>query len=195
MRDFYAIVLRPKFYDILRPLILDLLTILTMMTFSQYLAHIGFFGTKTPEEWTLIREEYRKHYQREYQKERKKQIKRVEIQLASTEYEMIKKIADSYDDKPTSFMRKAVLSFVHSKVYLPVSQDLEETKYLIRKSSNNINQIIYGCHRNKVIYQESLNSLVAECNHMESTLNAFYQKPKIIFKPINLITNAYKDDV
>ncbi len=166
-----------------------------ILTFTEYLAQNGFFGTKSPSDWAFIRGQYRKFYMREYQKERKKLIKRVEVQFSPSEYETIKKIADSYNDKPTTFMRKAVLSFVETKVYLPKSQDLEDTKYLIRKSANNINQIIFGCHRNKVIFQENLQSLVAQCNQMESTLNNFYQKPTVIFKPINLIPNVNQDDV
>jgi glutathionyl-hydroquinone reductase len=163
-----------------------------MISFSDYLARLGFFGTKTPEEWKYIRNQYNKFYQKEYHKTYRKGLKRVEISFTPKEYVVVTKSAKLFGISTTAFMYKAIYSVLNSETFLPPNEDVNEVKKLIRKCSHNVNQIVYGSHRHQAIYKESLESLVKEFNRLEKTLDEFYKKAKTKYKPINDIEDADK---
>ena len=158
------------------------------MNFQEYLRHIGYSTTnRTAEDIAIVKAEYRRFYQRNYHKNYRKEVKRVEIQLNKNEFLIIEKIAKSYGIKSSSFIRKAVLCFIHSETYLPSKSSVNDIAMLIRRSANNINQLVYSSHRNQAIYQENVQALVMEVSTMEQNLRNFYQKPTTIYKPIQSI--------
>lgn len=157
-----------------------------MLTFSQYLAQIGFFGKKTPEDWKFIREQYRKYYQREYKKEYRKNVKRIDVGYTYAEYEIIQNSAKIYNIKPATLIHNTSMAYLQSEVYLPDFKTVEELAYLVRKSSNNTNQLVKASHISKDIDITRLELLVAEYNTIEQGFRKFYTQPKIIYKPLKL---------
>lgn len=165
------------------------------MNFQEYIQRIGYSTAgRNAEDIAMVKAEYRRFYQRNYHKNYRKWFKRLEIQFALTEFQNIEKIAESYGEKPSTFIRKAVLCFLESETYVPSKNSLDDIAMLIRRSSNNINQLVYSSHRNQVIYKENLQTLVTEVSTMEQNLRNFYQKPTTIYKPINIIRNLENVD-
>jgi len=157
-----------------------------MITFSQYLTQIGFFGSKTAEDWMFIREEYRKYYQREYSKEYRKNFKRIDVRYNSFENSIIQNACKIYKVKPATLIHNTSLAYLESKIYLPQFTAVEELAYLVRKASNNTNQLVKASHISKYIDNARLELLVAEYNTIEQGFREFYAQPKIIYKPLEL---------
>lgn len=165
------------------------------MNFQEYMQHIGYSTeNRTVEDIAIIKAEYRRFYQRNYHKIYRKGFKRLEIQFGLTEFHNIEKIAESYGEKTSTFIRKAVLCFLESETYAPSKSSLDDIAMLIRRSSNNINQLVYSSHRNQTIHKENLQALVTEVSTMEQNLRNFYQKPTTVYKPINIIKNLENVD-
>jgi hypothetical protein len=157
-----------------------------MKTFSEYLASIGFFGNKSPEDWTFIREEYRKYYQREYNKTYSENFKRFNIRYTFSEYEVLQNSAKIYGVKTPTLVHNTSLAYLNSEVYLPEFKAVEELAYLVRKSSNNTNQLVKASHIEKRIDTYRLEQLVSEYNSIEQGFRELYAQPKIIYKPLEL---------
>lgn len=149
------------------------------------------------EQWQEAKKLYRKFYQKEYLKTYRKNLKRVEVLFTKEESATLENISKSYHEKPTTFIRKSCLSYIKSEMFLPLNENLEEAKMLIRKSSNNINQLVYLSHSQKSISNEKFEAIINQVNQLETVVNTLYASPKIIFKPIQLISNlnADKNDV
>ncbi|WP_091890359.1 hypothetical protein [Polaribacter sp. KT25b] len=163
-----------------------------MMNFQQYISHFSIKPT-TLEEWKEARKSYRKYYQKEYLKTYRNNSKRIEILFSNEEYETIKNIAKKYDEKPTTFIRKSSLAYIQSEAFLPINENIEEAKMLIRKSSNNINQLVFMSHSQKNISEGRFSELIKQVNQLENIVNTLYVSPKINFKPIHLIPNLNAD--
>lgn len=165
-----------------------------MITFQQYLTDIGFQGT-TREEYKKAHRSYRKEYQKQYLKKYRDTLKRVEILFSMDEYKTLQNMGSAYDEKPTNFIRKSSLAYLQSEIYLPLNKDIEEVKILIRKSSNDINNLVYQ-YRNHPISNEEFKQLIKQVNQIEEAVSELHTNPKVIFKPIHLIPNihANKDD-
>jgi len=162
------------------------------MTFKQYLKHIGInLSEKSSEELAFLRVEYRRFYNRQYSKEYRKKFKRFDVQYSHLENETIQKVAGIYKVKPATLIHHVSMAYLESEVYLPSFQSLEEATYLIRKSSNNINQLVKATHIQKQIHESRLIQMVEELRSIVNSLEDLYKNPKIIYKPINLITNAH----
>mgnify|MGYP000250564154 CR=1 FL=1 len=158
------------------------------MNFQEYLQHIGYSTVnRSAEDIAIVKAEYHRFYQRNYHKNYRKNVKRVEIQFGKKEFITIQKIAEFYGEKPRGFIRKAVLCFMQSETYIPSKSSLNDIAMLIRRSANNINQLVYSSHRNQAIYQENVQALVIEVSTMEQNLRNFYQKPTTIYRPIQSI--------
>lgn len=141
------------------------------------------------EQWQEAKKLYRKYYQKEYLKSYRIKLKRVEVLFSIDEYKKLKNIAENYQEKPTTFIRKSCLAYIQSKAFLPLNENLEESKMLIRKSSNNINQLVYLSHSQKSISNERFEAIINEVKQLENVIHTLYTSPKIIFKPIQLISN------
>jgi hypothetical protein len=149
------------------------------------------------EQWQEAKKAYRKFYQKEYQKSYRNNLKRVEVLFKKEEFETLENISKSYQEKPITFIRKSCLAYIQSEAFLPMNENLEEAKMLIRKSSNNINQLVYLSHAQKNISNERFEAIISQVNQLETVVNTLYVSPKIIFKPIQLTSNlnADKNDV
>ena len=137
---------------------------------------------------------FKKEYARTYQRALRSRIKRIEFVTTSAEKKIIQSIAKQYGEGSGVFSRKATLAYINSEIFLPPNTALETTQMLIRRSSNNVNQIVKTVHIQKHIDNGRLTQIVQELQQMERDLQQFYNTPKIIFKPIHLIPNASQND-
>lgn len=163
-----------------------------MMNFQQYISHFSIKPT-TLEEWKEARKSYRNYYQKEYLKTYRYNSKRIEILFSNEEHKTIKNIAQKYDEKPTTFIRKSSLAYIQSEAFLPKNENIEEAKMLLRRCSNNLNQIVFMSHSQKNISEERFSEIIKQVNQLETTVNTLYVSPKITFKPIYLISNLNVD--
>ncbi len=164
----------------------------SMLTFQQYLLqHRISFEVLTDKEKMQVRADFKKHYARAYQRELRGRIKRIELVCSKTEYQQLKQIAKQYGEGIGVLSRKAVLAYIESDIYLPPNPILADTKLLIRRSANNVNQLVKASRIHKQIDNQHLEALAREFRQMETVLDQFYQTPKIVFKPIHLIPNAH----
>jgi len=165
------------------------------MTFQDYLLanHIRS-ESLSGSELEDLRAQFKRQYARDYQRQFRQRIKRIEFVVTSAEKKIIQSIAKQYGEGIGVFSRKATLAYIDSEIFLPPNTTLETTQMLIRRSSNNVNQIVKATHIQKYIDNGRLTQFVQELQQMERDLKQLYNTPKIIFKPIHLIPNASQND-
>ena len=163
-----------------------------MTSFQDYLLqHQISPETLTASEREHWHTQYKRAYARDYQRELRARMKRIEFVTTIAEYKAIAKVAQQYGEGVGVFSRKAALAYIDSAVFLPPNDTLDTTQMLVRRSANNINQIVKATHIQKHIDTGRLNHLVTEFRQIEKTVGQLYATPKIIFKPIHLIPNAH----
>jgi len=161
------------------------------MTFQDYLLkyHIRTEDLSEPE-LERLRTEFKKEYAKAYQRELRSRLKRIEFVTTMAEHKIIAQVAKQYGDGIGVFCRKATLAYISSEIFLPPNDTLETTQMLVRRSSNNVNQLVKVSHIQRHIDAGRLAQLVTEFQQMERAFKRLYSTPKIIFKPIHLIPNA-----
>ena len=157
------------------------------MTFTEYLRHKNItISVMTEEERTAIQKEYRKWYQQKYHNNYRKKFKRIDVRFTPKEVITLEKVAGLYSVKPTRLVHNMTMAYLESSVYLPPFETVEEIKFLIRKSANNINQMVKATHIQRQMNESRFTNLVNEVQQMEQLMSRIYTNPKINFKPLDL---------
>ena len=111
---------------------------------------------------------------------------RVAITLTSTEYAELEKRAKAEGVKPTTLVKNMAIAYHQSQQIPqePILKELQELRFLLRNSANNINQIAH--HSNTVGRLVDENGFLDEVRKMETTINEFVAlrlNPKQTQKP------------
>ena len=126
--------------------------------------------------------EQRKAYLQSYQAN----THRVAITLTSTEYAELEKRAKAEGVKPTTLVKNMAIAYHQGQAITPepILKELQELRFLLRNSANNINQIAH--HSNTVGRLVDENGFLDEVRKMETTINEFVAlrlNPKQTQKP------------
>lgn len=111
---------------------------------------------------------------------------RVAITLTPTEYVELEKRAKAEGVKPTTLVKNMAIAYHQSQQIPqePILKELQELRFLLRNSANNINQIAH--HSNTVGRLVDENGFLDEVRKMETTINEFVAlrlNPKQTQKP------------
>jgi len=158
------------------------------MTFQDYLVQYKIDSRFLSEaELERLKIDFKRQYARDYQRELRQRTKRIEFVLTPADHLTIKSMAKQYREGIGSFSRKAILAYIQSEMYFPVSKKVEHTHFLLLKAGNNLNQLTRYTHQQKSLNQNRLLQLIEQVQQMQRAINELYQSPKVIVKPIDLI--------
>ena len=126
--------------------------------------------------------EQRKAYLQSYQAN----THRVAITLTPAEFAELEKRAKAEGVKPTTLVKNMAIAYHQSQQIPqePILKELQELRFLLRNSANNINQIAH--HSNTVGRLVDENGFLDEVRKMETTINEFVAlrlNPKQTQKP------------
>ena len=126
--------------------------------------------------------EQRKAYLQSYQAN----THRVAITLTPSEFAELEKRAKAEGVKPTTLVKNMAIAYHQSQQIPqePILKELQELRFLLRNSANNINQIAH--HSNTVGRLVDENGFLDEVRKMETTINEFVAlrlNPKQTQKP------------
>ncbi len=111
---------------------------------------------------------------------------RVAITLTPSEFAELEKRAKAEGVKPTTLVKNMAIAYHQSQQIPqePILKELQELRFLLRNSANNINQIAH--HSNTVGRLVDENGFLDEVRKMETTINEFVAlrlNPKQTQKP------------
>ena len=118
---------------------------------------------------TPARSEYNKKYKAEYTT----RSHRVAITLTASEFAELEKRAKAEGVKPTTLVKNMAIAYHQSQQIPqePILKELQELRFLLRNSANNINQIAH--HSNTVGRLVDENGFLDEVRKMETTITDF----------------------
>jgi hypothetical protein len=118
---------------------------------------------------TPARSEYNKKYKAEYAS----RSHRVAITLTASEYSELEKRAKAEGVKPTTLVKNMAIAYHQSQQIPqePILKELQELRFLLRNSANNINQIAH--HSNTVGRLVDENGFLDEVRKMEQIVQDF----------------------
>ena len=98
---------------------------------------------------------------------------RVAITLTPAEYSELEKRAKAEGVKPTTLVKNMAIAYHQGQAITPepILKELQELRFLLRNSANNINQIAH--HSNTVGRLVDENGFLDEVRKMETTINEF----------------------